>query len=173
MSSCSCPSAFVAACETTSFLFAMNWLNVFCTFGLSHAELPTWAFLTFRRALPRAFPNDSCLSQHVQVRKEVPARRSGPEAKQVSWTRSQNQSTNAKKKNWLPPQSACELACALQLAQFYEPVISPYAGNDASTQSQTFEKIFPSRFHSTRQSNRWRELIGVPVSSRFNREIQT
>ena len=99
--------------------------------------------------------------------KEVPARRSGPEAKQVSWTRSQNQSTNAKKKNWLPPQSACELACALQLAQFYEPVISPYAGNDASTQSQTFEKIFPSRFHSTRQSNRWRELIGVPVSSRF------
>ena len=97
-SACSCPSAFVAACETTSFLFAMNWLNVFCTFGLSHAELPTWAFLTFRRALPRAFPNDSCLSQHVQVRKEVPARRSGPKAKEVSWTRSQNQSTNTKKK---------------------------------------------------------------------------
>ena len=166
-SACSCPSAFVAACETTSFLFAMNWLDVFCTFGLSHAELPTWAFLTFRRALPRAFPNDSCLSQHVQVRKEVPARRSGPKAKEVSWTRSQNQSTNTKKKQikmsminhmqnklkrvWLPPQSACELACALQLAQFYEPVISPYAGNDASTQSQTFEKIFPSRFdrHTT------------------------
>lgn len=108
-SACSCPSAFVAACETMSCLFAMNWLNVFCTFGLSHAELPTWAFLTFRRALPRAFLNDSCLSQHVQVRKEVPARRSGPEAKQVSWTRSQNQSTNTKKK--LTSTSICLRAC--------------------------------------------------------------
>ena len=54
---------------------------------------------------------------------------------------------NELKQAWLPPQSACQLACALQLAQFYEPVISPFAGNDASHKERLLSKyLFAFRF---------------------------
>lgn len=179
-SACSCPSAFVAACEireTTSFLFAMNWLNVFCTFGLSHAELPTCAFLTFCRALPRAFPNDSCLSQHVQVRKEVPARRSGPKAKQVSWTRSQNQSTNTQKHTktnnmsmsminhlqnklkrvWLP---ACLCPAVGSILRTCDKPLCRESRQ--YTKRDFLRKYLQPVSTGTRQSNRWRELLRGP-----------
>ncbi len=116
--------------------------------------------LAFCRALPRACPNDSCLSQHVQVRKEVLATRSGPKAKQVSWTRSQNQSTNTENKSCvndislaeqiktgLTSTSICLPACLCPaVGSILRTCDKPLCREWRQSQRETFEQIFAFRF---------------------------
>ena len=107
----------------------------------------------------------------------MPARRSGPKAKQVSWTRSQNQSTNTQKHTktnnmsmsminhlqnklkrvWLP---ACLCPAVGSILRTCDKPLCRESRQ--YTKRDFLRKYLQPVSTGTRQSNRWRELLRGP-----------